>query len=294
MSTASGGGKEPWLSSVFVFGRAGESVGNEATVVRCAESLPSEETMRRIAAERATPVSAFISGEREPFPVRFFTSNAELPFCGHGALAAGSMLLRETGASQVRLAAAGSEVIIRSDTPGVATLVMQGPVTVREDFDRQRLLEILGLSEKELDPASPFVIASVGSPKWLVPVADVTRLRELQPRSAELADWSIRCGVNGAYVYTRHGIPQGVHALARAFNPKTGAHEDAATGVAAAPLAWVLRDTWRDSPWFVVDQGIGLRNLNRLRVRISEDQRIHVGGEVKFSQEPMERGNSHE
>jgi trans-2,3-dihydro-3-hydroxyanthranilate isomerase len=272
------------LSRIFVFGSREGGPGNEATVVRCPGGLPDPAVMRQVAQARATPVSAFIGGTAEPFDVRFFTPSSELSFCGHGSLAAGSVLAREMGAQQVRLRAGQTEATVHCDTPGMATFAMKGPAEVLTDFDRRPVLDALGLSEEGLDPHSPFVIASVGSPKWLVPVRDPERLRALKPRFAELADWSTRRGVNGAYVYTCHGLPPGVHVQARAFNPKSGAAEDAATGVAVAALAWVLRDVWKNSPWFVVEQGLELRDLNRLRARISDDLQIHVGGEVRFAE----------
>jgi trans-2,3-dihydro-3-hydroxyanthranilate isomerase len=100
-----------------------------------------------------------------------------------------------------------------------------------------------------------------------------------------LADLSRAEGINGAYVYTRSGVPVGVDMLARGFNPQGGVKEDAATGAAAGALAWRLRDQLAGRQ-LVVEQGVGLAERNRLVARIEGD-RIYFGGCVAFSKQEV-------
>lgn len=268
---------------LLVFCRDGEG-GNPATVVWCGRDRLETGDLQRIAAEHGTPATAFIV-DGDPPEVRFFTPVSELSFCGHGSLAAGSALAEARGARSVELLAAGTgrRVAVERGEPGIATLVMAGPAEVREVADRGKVLAALGVAPGDVDASQPFVIGSVGSPKWLVPVRSREALLAARPRMAELAELSGAASVNGAYLYTRHGTPPGVDALARGFNPRAGVNEDAATGVAAAALAAAVMPAGPGQPprrTFVVEQGIELKQLNRIQVALEGD-RVLVGGEVR-------------
>lgn len=81
--------------------------------------------------------------------------------------------------------------------------------------------------------ASPPVIASVGSPKLLLEVADSATLHAITPDLPRIADWSRRHGISGCYAWCRRedGAFEG-----RNFNHLDPVAEDAATGVAASAL----------------------------------------------------------
>jgi predicted PhzF superfamily epimerase YddE/YHI9 len=93
------------------------------------------------------------------------------------------------------------------------------------------------LAAPGLVPESAPLVASVGSPKLLVEVADSAVLQGLRPDLARIVDWGKANGVNGLYVYCRLG--EGVYE-GRNFNHLDPAHEDRATGVAAGALTALL------------------------------------------------------
>jgi PhzF family phenazine biosynthesis protein len=261
-----------------VFGRAGAAeTGNPATVLWLGDDTATDQELIAEAARRGTPATAFLWPGEVP-RVRFFTPVRELAFCGHGALAAGAVAGRRAGASAVRLRAGGREIAVELTASGLATLTMAGPGTVRRESAPAAVLGALGAAGAAGAAIGEVVVASVGSPKWLVEVTSAAALRALAPDHAALAALSRAEGVNGAYVFTRAGVPAGVDALARGFNPHGGVDEDAATGVAAGALAWWLRDALAGRD-LVVEQGIGLAALNRLVARVDGD-RICVGGHV--------------
>jgi predicted PhzF superfamily epimerase YddE/YHI9 len=85
--------------------------------------------------------------------------------------------------------------------------------------------------------ASAPQVASVGSPKLLVEVADTGTLYGLAPDLAGIAAWSKQHGVSGLYVYCRLGAAT---FEGRNFNHLDPKLEDGATGVAAGALAVAL------------------------------------------------------
>jgi predicted PhzF superfamily epimerase YddE/YHI9 len=120
---------------------------------------------------------------------------------------------------------------------------------------------------------SPPVIASVGSPKLLLEVADRTTLRALRPNLELIADWSTLHQVNGCYAYCRTGENE---FEGRNFNHLDPALEDSATGVAAGALAAHRQQSLR------LHQGHVTQQPCLIEVQYSA-QAIWVGGMVQRS-----------
>ena len=120
---------------------------------------------------------------------------------------------------------------------------------------------------------SPPVIASVGSPKLLLEVADRTTLRALRPNLELIADWSALHQVNGCYAYCRTGESE---YEGRNFNHLDPALEDSATGVAAGALAAHRQQSLR------LHQGHVTQQPCLIEVQYSA-QAIWVGGMVQRS-----------
>lgn len=218
------------LHRLRVFTRDAES-GNGAVVVSGVDA--DSGTLQSFAAELGEPTTVFILPSKIAVArLRFFTTQAELPACGHGILAAAHVLLGydedelevETQAGTVRL---------RRDGNGQVGFHARVSRPLTHDFGRREVLDILGLPESAVLPGLPFTVASVGSPKLLVPVADIKSLHALRPAYTRLATWSASYGINGAYVYTPETIDPAASFHARGFNPLLGNPEDVATGVAA-------------------------------------------------------------
>jgi PhzF family phenazine biosynthesis protein len=69
--------------------------GNPAGVCILEKEMP-DEWMQKIAAELHVSETAFISGGRDEFKIRFFTPESEVPLCGHATLSSAHILF-ETG-----------------------------------------------------------------------------------------------------------------------------------------------------------------------------------------------------
>ena len=93
------------------------------------------------------------------------------------------------------------------------------------------------LAAPDLVLASAPRLASVGSPKLLLEVADVGTLHALAPDLALIHVWGKEAGVNGCYVWCRTGDGE---VEGRNFNHLAPHLEDSATGVAAGALTLAL------------------------------------------------------
>ncbi|MFZ1006158.1 MAG: PhzF family phenazine biosynthesis protein [Candidatus Sulfotelmatobacter sp.] len=265
----------PKAMRLAIFGVDGQQ-GNDAVITSCPD-LSSTLELKTAASQRGV-TSVFIASSG-PRVVRFFTPVAELPFCVHGALAAGAAASEADGTGESRIIVREKNFTVSRNGHG-ASIVLNGPFDLHPETNPEPILYALDLENADIAPNSPIVVASAGSPKWLVHVAGWEKLRNTKPKLQNLAEISQARGVNGAYVFATSGAPYGSTVAARAFNPAAGVNEDAATGVAAAALAWTRRETDHND-WLAIDQYVGSKRSGRIRARVTGDC-VEVGGEVRF------------
>ncbi|MGZ5201731.1 MAG: PhzF family phenazine biosynthesis protein [Telluria sp.] len=239
-------------SELSCFGAA-PGTGNPALVV---EDGPPDPAARQALARERNITAVFIDRADGTQPVLdYWYPHARSPLCLHATLAAAHVLF-----AQQQMPAALPSSFPRTREPHfpgasltltVTTAMRAQPLVLSREGDEfyveldvqpapslatlPDLAALLG--RPGLQPASEPRVASVGSPKLLVEVADHATLYGLQPELAAIAAWGKANAVNGLYVWCRH--PDGRYE-GRNFNHRAPALEDAATGVAAGALTAVL------------------------------------------------------
>ncbi|MFF7244419.1 PhzF family phenazine biosynthesis protein [Embleya sp. NPDC008237] len=216
--------------------------GSPTAVVDDASS--NDDERRGVPASAGTSHAVFVSTHEGPSgdPVaslRFFTSEGELPACGHGTVAALAFLAGRAGRDEYRatLHAGGRVFTGRSvrEKTGVHAAFDPGPVELREPTESEigLALAALGLAPGALAPDAR--VASVGRPRLLVPVGSRSALAALAPDFERLRAVCDRLGFLGCYVYTVP-TPEG-RVAARMFAPSIGVAEDIANANSTACLA---------------------------------------------------------
>ncbi|MDL2356437.1 MAG: PhzF family phenazine biosynthesis protein [Pseudomonadota bacterium] len=253
------------IHEVRCFGeRAGQ--GNPALVVQGGPDDPAA----RQAFAQASGVSAcvFIDGER----LDYYYPHMRSPLCLHATLAAAHVLFAQRGAPaalSATTALRGQRLTLSRE--GAAIFVALGRMAVEAVAPPSGLLaELLGAPG--LVPASAPVVASVGSAKLLVEVADSATLAGLRPDLARLVAWGLANGVNGCYAYCRTGATD---YEGRNFNHLDAAREDSATGVAAGALSAAL------GHGLTLRQGHALGQPCRILTRV-DGATIYVGGATEL------------
>jgi PhzF family phenazine biosynthesis protein len=232
---------------VFADGAGG---GNPAPVVLAADGW-SDAAMQEVA-RASGHESGFVlsppAGSAADFAFRFWVPEHEMEMCVHATVGA-VWLLAETG----RLTASAATIETRSGV--VRATVTRGPsgradVRVsqpaarlaplpRPAEDRAALLDVLGVPADAL-AGWPIRNATTSRTKTLVPLADVSVLDALTPRFADVRALCDRLGSTGLYPYAVSDLTTRT-VDARQFPRSSGYPEDAATGLAAAALAYGLR-----------------------------------------------------
>jgi PhzF family phenazine biosynthesis protein len=197
----------------------------------------------------------------------YFYPHTRSPLCLHATLAAARVLLSaQQPALKVRTALRGQELtLILNDDNVFIQLTPQTPPEAALTPDLPGRL----LAAPDIRLASPPAIASVGSPKLLLEVADAAALHALAPDLAAIAEWSRLHGVSGCYAWCRR--PDGAYE-GRNFNHLDPALEDSATGVAAGALSVHLRAR------LTLYQGANTGHPCRIVTRLADGESILIGG----------------
>lgn len=259
--------------------------GNPAGVVLDAAAACDAELLA-VAAEVGYSETAFLTARPDgDFDVRYFSPVAEVPFCGHATVAAGVAHAERHGPGTLMLHTRAGIVPVTTtrDDDGalVATLTSVEPRSeALQDDDLDELLDALGWTRDELDPALPARVAYAGAQHPIVAVTSRERLAALDydferlGRLMEERDWTTVALVHRAQTDSfdvRNPFPPG------------GVVEDPATGAAAAALGGYLRELGLVTPpaTVTVHQGDDMGRPGLLTVTIPRSGGIRVSGTAR-------------
>jgi PhzF family phenazine biosynthesis protein len=263
----------------------GAQGGNPAGVW-IGDALPTEAEMQRLAHEVGFSETAFAARSGEGFRVRYFSPEAEVPFCGHATIALGAALAREFGDGVYPLTLNGAAITVEGRRDGELTsAALQSPPTRSAPADPQLVaaaLDLFGYREADLDPRIPPGLAHAGNDHLVLALASRALLAAMR---YELAA--------GRVLMRAHGMPTIVLAWAenaRLFHTRNpfafgGVYEDPATGSGTAALAGYLRDIgWPHGGAIDVVQGEDMGMRSRLHASIAAEpgSSIRVAGTARF------------
>ncbi|MEO1202243.1 MAG: PhzF family phenazine biosynthesis protein [Pseudomonadota bacterium] len=206
-------------------------------------SLPTEAEMQEIARDVGYSETAFVAPAiGKVRSVRYFSPEAEVPFCGHATIASGAVLGRLEGAGEFSFeTSVGSVPVVVRESGGSFTASLTSVDTRHRPLaEIDTLLAALGWRRGELDATIPPAAAYAGAWHAVIAVAERARLARLDyafddMREAmlehELTTLQLVWREHGELFHSRNPFPVG------------GVVEDPATGAAAAALGGYLRDS---------------------------------------------------
>ncbi len=219
--------------------------GNPAGVVLDASALDGAE-MLAIAADVGYSETAFLTQRADlarTFDVRYFSPEAEVPFCGHATIAAAIALADREGPAELVFNARAGAVPVRTsvDDSGLISASLTSVATRTEAADERLLaqtLAALGWAADDLDPGLPAHVAYAGAQHLILAAATRERLATLDYAFAELKGLMLARDLTTIDLVWRERDD-----LFHARNPFPvgGVYEDPATGAAAAALGGYLR-----------------------------------------------------
>ena len=237
--------------------------GNPAGVVLDADQYSDTQKLL-IAQKVGLSETAFVSkSETCGIKLDFFTPTKRIAHCGHATIATFSYLAEigrfgdgETSKETVD----GPRKIILEN--GMAYMEQLAPTyTPATDWldHGVRLADVLNslsISEDDLDNRARPVLVNTGNNFIVIAVKNAEILKNLTPDQDAINAISEKLDLIGYYIFTTDTDDETIDATTRMFAPRYGIAEEAATGMAAGPLACVLHDMLdieKDS--FLIAQG---------------------------------------
>lgn len=271
--------------------------GNPAGVVPCAEGL-TDEVMQIVAREMNISETAFIHKlDDDLFKVRFFTPENEVELCGHATIGGFFILAHkryikaiENGVKVIyqETGAGDLPVYIHYQDGEVSKVTMEqarpesfGPV---KDIDKlarslNLKLEDIGLDGYDLKPE----ILSTGLKDIIIPVRSEEILRGIEMDKELLKEVSRENDVIGVHLFYMEDT-DGHEIVARNLAPLVGIDEEAATGTSnGATIYYLKKEGVLKGNKILAHQGMYLNRPSRIYCEITEDGRIHVGGQARLS-----------
>lgn len=258
--------------------------GGNPAGVWIGDELPSVETMQQIAAEVGYSETAFVvprSGYERV--VRYYSPEAEVPFCGHATIATGVAIGKECGEGTYKLSTSVGVVpvqVFNQNGKLKAALTSVPPKQLPAENNLvEKVLSILGWKNSELDLNLPPVKAFAGNWHLVLAAGTRERLRELNYDFEGLKQIMLLEGLTTLQLVWRES-----HSVFHSRNPFPvgGIVEDPATGAAAAAFGGYLRSI-RAVPVpseITIFQGQDMGRPSQIQVEIPEVGGIVVGGEA--------------
>jgi PhzF family phenazine biosynthesis protein len=254
--------------------------GNPAGVVLDASNL-DDARMQAIAAELGYSETAFATARPDGgYDVRYFSPQAEVPFCGHATIATGVALAERDGAGLLSFHTQAGEVETKGTNGSVtATLTSVAPhVEDAPETLLQPALEALRWTEADFDPQLPPRVSYAGARHLILSAATRERLADLDYDFEALKATMLAHDITTVDLVHREAE---LTFHARNPFPVGGVVEDAATGAAAAAFGAYLRDQKLITPpaTVTVHQGVDMGRPSLLTIEVAADRpEIRVSG----------------
>lgn len=258
--------------------------GNPCGIVDNANDLTSE-IMQTQATLLELPETVFIIKRKNQYTLRFFATKGELPLCCHGVLAAAFYIFKSHGLQPINIQSYHDQrkINVACSNTLITMAIKNNGTLINSNIDHSAISKLLNNDKIALDPQLPCAVASIGSPKLLIPVINRKILFDITPNLDLIAQWSKNYGVNGIYVYSKDTENLNSSYVGRSFNPLFSHQEDIATGAAAAALCFLinLRKGGLESS-YIIEQGSNLKKPSKIYISIKE-KHIKIKGEACFS-----------
>jgi len=240
-----------------------EGGGNPAGVVLNADGL-TDTDMISIAGQVGLSETAFVSkSETEGFKLDFFTPNRRISHCGHATIATFSYLSElgfvSDGETSKETVDGPRKIIIKK---GAAFMEQLAPKYrkaedwIEDNVTVDQVLASIGLDKSDVDVRVDPLVVNTGNNFLILSVSSAAALQGLKPNFDEISDISDKLDLIGYYIFTTDPVATDYAATTRMFAPRYAIEEEAATGMAAGPLACVLFDFLNTkTETMVIEQG---------------------------------------
>jgi len=242
--------------------------------------------MQAVAAQVGYSETVFAVPADHGWRVRYFSPEAEVPFCGHATIALGAVLALQQGDGVFALTTNHASITVQGTrtAAGIAAS-LQSPRTSSAPPSPALIdeaLALFGYSAADLDPRLPPALANGGAGHLIIPLRSRAALAAMR-YDLDAGRTLMRREGFATIAIVHAETPQRFHAR----NPfaSGGVYEDPATGAAAAALAGYLRDAgWPHGGAIDIVQGEDMGVPCHLHVDIGPEpgSSVRVAGSARL------------
>ncbi len=268
---------------------SGLSSGNPAGVIELSNiNEINENEMQKIAFELKDFVSevAFICPSKEKnidFNFRYFSSEREVPFCGHATIATAYDLIKEHTKLQlkdsinIRTQKGISKIINKLKEENLVYIETPNPIFIETNIDKNIIAKALNIDIQDI-ALNPIEIVNVGQNILLVELFKKETCLNCNPDYITLKKFALENKLEVINIYTFDTVFQENNLRTRVFAPAFGYLEDPATGSANAALAYYLikHKKWQTNK-LIIEQNNSSFNPNIIILKNIENN-VQVGG----------------
>lgn len=284
---------------------SGRSPGNPAGVVHLAslDDLTAEEMQEIARGQRGIVSEVVFCGRKGPgtYALRYYSSECEVEFCGHGSIACMYSLLKEDQRSmytdEVLVETGRGTLQVINDIKGSDSVYISAPMPERLEHHLSPTEIGNGLGVPVLGPgySDDISLINAGLRTLIVPFNDLDDVLAAAPDIYVLGGFCRENGIDIVLVYSSQTTYPTHGYRTRVFAPKYGYLEDPATGSGNSALGYHLlgKELW-DGRLLEIEQGPerDRPNLVKLRAIVSGGERrvLFGGGAVTRYERTIELG----
>ncbi|MBN2158930.1 MAG: PhzF family phenazine biosynthesis protein [Spirochaetes bacterium] len=279
---------------------AGASRGNPAAVVYPGSTRDiSEDEMQKIAKELKGFVSevVYVFPEGKGFFLRYYSSECEVDFCGHGTVAAmhdcimqNKKLLKQ---DIIAIRVKNERLSVHNRIRESNSIFITSPAPSHPDHavSADDIAAALGVAPDAVDQAPPLALINAGLNTFIVPIKKLDRCLSMKPGQENLRQFCISNNIDIVLVFSSETSKKDSNFRTRVFAPKYGYLEDPATGSGNSAFGYyLLKHKLWDGRLLVIEQNDSFENPNIVKldtIRHNEKTFVIFGGSAIVRLEGM-------
>lgn len=254
----------------------GRSPGNPAGYIMLEDKVSlTEAEMLKVAQELKGFVNevGYVKKMGGAFDLRFYSSECEVPFCGHATIAIMYDLLKNNNEliqeKEVFINVAAGKLSVYSYINEEDAVYIMAPQAefLECNLGDLQIATAIKMRISDIDCSRPIRLIDGGLKTLLVPVKSLTTCLSLFPDQEELKLFCLENNIDIVHVSTSETSTPDCKYRTRVFAPKFGYLEDPATGSGNAAFGYYLNDEGLWTGDMTIEQGPDRTNPNFIKLK---------------------------
>lgn len=241
------------------------------------DDMLSEADMLNIAKEHKGFVSEVVychSIDAISYRLRYFSSECEVEFCGHGTIACMYDLIKNSkflsGLSEITIVTNRGELTVYNQVLDHDAIYISAPSKVEYyvKFNSNDVASYLGIESYQINDLFEIKCIDAGLRTLIVPIVDLSTVLNIHPDEHSLKTFCLMNNIDIILIFTPEASSSSNKVRTRVFAPKFGYLEDPATGSGNSALGYYMLQNglWDGDP-ISIEQNAEASSFNIVRMK---------------------------